>query len=465
MKPQAQKFATAAGTDSRLRLVTTVRLRWIAVLGQLITVTVVALWFEFPLPLGPCLAFIAISAWLNVFLALRFSARHRLSSRWLTVMLAYDLAQLSALLYLTGGMQNPFSMLIIVPVTVSAGSLPARHTLLLGAMTVLAILALHATHYPLPWYPGLRLDLPQLYQNGMLAAVAASLLFMSLYAWRLARESRQMSAALAATDMVLAREQKLHALDGLAAAAAHELGTPLSTIVLVAKELERDPTVSGAIKEDLELLRSQALRCREILQKLTRRPSEQDPLHGHLTVREMIDEAANPYRNHGTAISIHAGPKWPGGSGPVSPMASSEPVGLRSPGVIYGLGNIIENAIDFALERVEIRAEWNEKTVEIAVMDDGPGFPVDLIDTLGEPYVTTRISGGRMGDRDSNGLGLGFFIANTLLERSGASVQLANREAPKRGAVVRIIWPRSAFDAPAEGRTFLPGANRTPETA
>ena len=460
MKPQALKLAAGSSpdADSRLRLVTTVRLRWIAILGQLVTVAVVAVVLEFPLPLGLCLACIALSAWLNVYLALRFSARHRLSSRWLTAMLAYDLAQLSALLYLTGGMQNPFAMLIIVPVTVSAGSLPAKNTLFLGALTVAAVAGLYTTNFPLPWFAGMRLDLPLLYQIGLLAAVTASLLFMSLYAWRLARESRQMSAALAATDMVLAREQKLHALDGLAAAAAHELGTPLSTIVLVAKELERDPAASPAMKEDLELLRSQALRCREILTKLTRKPSEQDPLHGHLSVREIIDEAAGPYRNHGTLILIRSAPKDAGSPG------SDEPFAIRRPGVIYGLGNIIENSVDFALERVEISAEWNDKTVEIAVMDDGPGFPIDLIDTLGEPYVTTRSSGGRMGDRESNGMGLGFFIANTLLERSGASVQLSNREPPKRGAIVRIIWPRAAFDAPAEGRTFLPGIARTTET-
>lgn len=455
MKPQALKFSNLNREDGRLRLVTTVRLRWIAILGQLTTVAVVAFWFEFPMPLGACLAVIALSAWLNVFLSLRFSARHRLRSRWITALLTYDLMQLAALLYLTGGTQNPFTMLLIVPVTVSAGSLPARNTLFLAGLTVTVIGFLYAYHLPLPWYQGMRLDLPVLYVNGLLAAVAASLLFMSLYAWRLARESRQMSAALAATDMVLAREQKLHALDGLAAAAAHELGTPLSTIVLIAKELEREPNSSPAMKEDLELLRSQALRCREILAKLTRKPSEQDPLHGHLTVREIIEEAAAPYMNHGTVIAVQARPKIPGATG------SQEPYGVRHPGMIYGLGNIIENAIDFALERVDIRAEWSDTAVEIVVVDDGPGFPPDLIDTLGEPYVTTRSSGGRMGDRESTGMGLGFFIANTLLERSGATVELANREAPNRGAVVRIIWPRSAFDAPSEGRSFLPGANRT----
>jgi two-component system sensor histidine kinase RegB len=178
-----------------------------------------------------------------------------------------------------------------------------------------------------------------------------------------------------------------------------------------------------------------------------------------MSVREMMEEAAAPYRSHGAVIEIGAGPRVTDGPG------AAEPIGVRRPGVLYGLGNLIENAVDFALERVEVRAEWTERQVDISIADDGPGFPPELIDTLGEPYVTTRLDGGRMGDREANGMGLGFFIANTLLERSGATLHLSNREAPARGAIVRITWPRSAFDAPAEGRTFLPGGNRAAEPA
>ena len=440
--------------NSRLRLVTIVRLRWLAILGQLAAITVVAFGLGFPLPLGSCLSFIALSAWLNVYLVLRFPARHRLSIGHATLMLAYDVIQLAALLYLTGGIENPCAMLMVAPVTVSAGSLPPRNTILLGVLTGICIAIISTTHLLLPWYPGMRLDLPQLYQFGYLAAVATSMLFIALYAARLAKESRQMSAALAATDLVLAREQKLHALDCLAAAAAHELGTPLSTIVLVAKELERDGGTSDAMREDLALLRSQALRCREILSKLTARPSEQDPLHAHLSVRELIDESAAPYRAHAKPIRVAAAPRLLNGPG------LDEPIGERRPGVIYGLGNLIENAIDFARGAVDIRANWTDRVVEVAIIDDGPGFPEDVLETLGEPYVTTRATGGRMGDGESTGMGLGFFIAKTLLERSGAGIQLANRETPEHGAIVRITWPRSAFEAPVEGRTFLPGGSR-----
>lgn len=452
---QAARKFLEWNADSRLRLVTIVRLRWLAILGQLMAICVVAFGLGFVLPLGTCLSVIALSAWLNVFLVVRFPARHRLIIGHAMVMLAYDLVQLSILLYLTGGIENPFMMVMLAPVTVSAGSLPPRNTLVLGAMTVVAISLITTSHFPLPWYAGLRMDLPQLYQYGYLAAVAACMLFIALYASRLAKESRQMSAALAATDLVLAREQKLHALDGLAAAAAHELGTPLSTIVLVAKELERDGGTSPAMREDLELLRSQALRCRDILSKLTRRPSEQDPLHAHLSVCELLEESASPYRSHGKPIRITATPRNE------NTVGSDEPVGERRPGVIYGLGNLIENAIDFAKSAVKIQADWTDRVVEIAIVDDGPGFPADVIESLGEPYVTTRASGGRMGNGESSGMGLGFFIAKTLLERSGATLNLANRAPPDRGAIVTITWPRSAFEAPVENRIFRPSGKRT----
>lgn len=261
-----------------------------------------------------------------------------------------------------------------------------------------------------------------------------------------------MSAALAATEHILAREQKLHALDGLAAAAAHELGTPLATIVLVTKEMQRALDKHSPLAEDVQLLSSQATRCREILQKLTRRPSEQDPLHASLSVRQLIEEAAAPYRTLPGRVEITAAPVAGAAAG-----AAREPIGERLPGVIYGLGNLIENAMDFARDKVHVDATWDEHEVTIVVADDGPGFPSDLMDSLGEPYITTR-PGERQVRRargDSVGLGLGFFIAKTLLERSGAQLQLANREPPQEGAVVRIVWQRIMFEA-AEGNQVQP---------
>ena len=428
--------------DSRLRLYTIVRLRWIAVLGQLAAVSTVSFGLGFSLPIGMCLTAIALSAWLNVFLAIWYPSRHRLSVSFATCLLAYDIVQLAALLYLTGGIANPFTMLIVAPVTVSAATLPLRNTIGLGLLALSAAAFLVVAHEPLPWYRGLSFELPLIYKFGTFAAVCASTTFLALYAWRLTKESRQMSAALTATDLVLAREQKLHALDGLAAAAAHELGTPLSTIAVVTRELEQAIGTDSPLYDDIGLLRSQALRCREILQKLTRSPGESDPLHARVSVRAMLEEAASPYRSGKIAIAITAGPAADHSGPPLS-----QAVVERRPGIIYGLGNIIENATEFASTRVEISAEWSASDLVVTISDDGPGFPSEVMDTIGEPYVTTRPAEGLEADSEidqgASGLGLGFFIAKTLLERSGAIVSLANRALPLSGAIVRISWPRT----------------------
>ncbi len=439
-EPGTQVHVLSDPVDSRLRLHTIVRLRWIAVLGQLVAIGFVSFGLGFSLPVGACLTVIALSAWLNVFLAIWYPSRHRLSVWFATGLLAYDIVQLATLLYLTGGIDNPFTMLIVAPVTVSAATLPLRNTVGLGLLALAATAFLVISHEPLPWYHGLPFELPLIYKIGTLAAVCASTTFLALYAWRLTKESRQMSAALAATDLVLAREQKLHALDGLAAAAAHELGTPLSTIAVVTKELEHAIGPDSPLREDIALLKSQAQRCRDILQKLTRHPSEQDPLHARVSVRAMLEEAAAPYRSGRIAISISAGPA------PEGP-AIREAVVERRPGVIYGLGNIVENATDFAQAEVEIGAYWSASELVVTISDDGPGFPAEVMDNIGEPYVTTRpgeMAGfNDVDDEGATGMGLGFFIAKTLLERSGATVGLGNRESPHSGAIVRISWPRT----------------------
>lgn len=440
-----EDFRSAGHGSSTLRLNTIVRLRWLAVVGQVLAIGVVSMGMGFSLPIGACLALIAASAWLNVFLSIRYPARYRLSVRIATILLTYDILQLAALLYLTGGIENPFTTLIVAPVTVSAATLPPRNTLLLGSIALLATALITVDAYPLPWFAGQTLEQPLPYRLGMLAAVVISMLFIALYAWRLSKESRQMSAALAATEIVLAREQKLHALDGLAAAAAHELGTPLSTISLVTSELARQvPKDNPMLLEDLELLRSQALRCREILQKLTRQPAEQDPLHSSLAVRELLEEASAPYQGARVPIITVARAEKS-----VEGDATKEPTGVRLPGVIYGLGNFIENAIDFADTRVDLMAEWDASTVVLTVADNGAGFKPEIIDNLGEPYVTSRPASSRKKYGKASGLGLGFFIAKTLLERSGAKVELENREPPQHGAVVRVTWPRDVFEAKA----------------
>jgi two-component system sensor histidine kinase RegB len=371
--------------NSRLRLHTIIRLRWIAVLGQLAAISVVSLVLGFYVPIGACLTVIALSAWLNVFLAVTYPSRHRLSIPYATGLLVYDILQLTALLFLTGGMDNPFAMLMVAPVTVSAATLPLRNTIALGLVALAAAAFLVRFHEPLPWIPGIELELPIAYKLGAFAALCVSTTFIGLYAWRLTKESRQMSAALTATDIVLAREQKLHALDGLAAAAAHELGTPLSTIVLVTKELEHTIKPDNPLYEDIALLKTQALRCREILQKLTRHPGEEDPMHARVSVRAMLEEAAEPYFSDKIAIDIAAAP-----SAETTSPGRRQPEVERRPGVIYGLGNIIENASEFAKSRVDVTAHWNASGLTVTIADDGPGFPAEVMDNIGEPYVTTR---------------------------------------------------------------------------
>ena len=425
-------------SDSRLRLQTIVRLRWFAVFGQLIAVCVVFFGLGFPLPIGYCLLFIAASAWINVFLGARYPGRHRLNPAFATALLAYDMVQLSVLLFLTGGIQNPFIVLIVAPVTVSAATLPGRNTIVLGAIALILTALLVFFHLPLPWGDVGKPQLPDLYRYGFFAAVAACTVFLAIYAWRLSHEARQMSVALTATELVLAREQQLHALDGLAAAAAHELGTPLGTIVLVAKELGNNLEADSPLADDLSLMRSQAERCREILQKLTRRPSNQDPMHLHVTLSQIVDEAADPHRNGRIKISYELAPNDVA-------VNRAEPHGERNPGLIYGLGNLIENAVDFAETEVVVKASWGGGRVIVEIMDDGPGFAPEVIDHIGEPYVTTRPSG--KGTGDQTGLGLGFFIAKTLLERTGATLMFDNKIPPGRGAIVRIVWSREAFEA------------------
>jgi two-component system sensor histidine kinase RegB len=421
-----------------VRLDTLVRLRWLAVFGQFAAVLLVHFGLEFDVPIWPCLAVIALSALLNVALRVGFRQTQWLEPDRAAYLLAFDIAELAALLYLTGGLENPFSFLLLGPVLISATALPPRMTLLIGIFAMLCATVLVFFHYQLPWESEEPLELPETYVVGVWLSILLAIGYIGVYTWQVAEEARQLSDALAATELVLAREQHLSQLDGLAAAAAHELGTPLSTITVVVREIERALDADSPYAEDVKLLREQAQRCREILSKITELPAGEP--FDRVLLSALIEDAMAPHRHFGVSLAVT-----------LPPERSAEPVGARNPAIRYGLGNLIENAVDFANKEVEISAQWTAEEVRITIGDDGPGFAPEVLDRIGAPYVTHRRPGLREpgGDEDAAfGLGLGFFIAKTLLERSGATLSLKNQAPPMHGAMVTVTWSRTDFEQP-----------------
>jgi two-component system sensor histidine kinase RegB len=429
------------GRARRLRVDTIVRLRWLAVAGQSAAVLTTHFGLGFPLPLSLCLVVIAASAWLNIGLRVRFQASHRLDDRAAMLFLSYDVLQLSGLLYLTGGLQNPFAMLFLAPVMIAAVSLTGSGTLILGALVVAMASLLALFHFPLPWVPSEPLALPMLYVSGIWLAIVLGAAFIGIYAARVADEARRLSEALAATELVLAREQHLTQLDGLAAAAAHELGTPLATITLVVKDLAKLLPVEGLLREDIDLLGQETLRCRTILAKLASLGNESADMLDRMTISHLVEDVVQPQRDFGVEVCIER-------SG-----IGDEPACRRNPGILYGLGNLVENAIDFAKDRISIDLYWDAMLVRITIEDDGPGFRPEVLARLGDPYISTK-GPDRRAKSDEGGLGLGLFIAKTLLDRSGASVAVANAKPPLTGARIVVSWPRASFDmASAEAST------------
>ena len=421
------------GRARRLRVDTIVRLRWLAVAGQLLAIFTTYFGLGFSLPLALCFLVISASAWLNIGLRLRFSASYRLGDRLALLLLCYDVLQLSGLLYLTGGLQNPFAMLFLAPVMIAAVSLTATATLLLGTLVVALASLLTVFHYPLPWMAGQPLTLPTLYVAGIWIAIVLGTAFIGIYAARVADEARRLSDALAATELVLAREQHLTQLDGLAAAAAHELGTPLATITLVVKDLAKLLPADGEAAADVALLTQEVQRCRTILGKLASLGNDSASMLDRMTLSHLVEEVVAPQRDFGVSIDISKS-----GDG-------VEPVCQRNPGILYGLGNLVENAIDFATTRVAIIIRWGSAQVRLTIEDDGPGFRPEVLARLGDPYISTR-GPDRRAKSEEGGLGLGLFIAKTLLERSGASVAVSNRPLPETGARISVVWPRHLFE-------------------
>jgi len=417
-----------------IRLDTILRLRWLAVLGQLAAIFIVMQGLEFDVEVIPCLSIIGLSALLNLVLQIAVNPMQRLEPAYAAALLALNIIELAGLLFYTGGLENPFSFLFLAPVLISATALPFRLTIALGVLAIVCASALVYFHFPLPWDSDDPLVLPPIYLFGVWLSIAVAIGVTSLYAFQVAEEARQLSDALAATELVLTREQHLTQLDGLAAAAAHELGTPLSTIFLIARELERTVADNSPLAGDLKTLREQTQRCRDILSKITQLSASGAPFD-RMPLSTLIEEAVAPHRDFDVAIKVR-----------IAIGVTPEPVGIRNPAILYGVGNILENAVDFARAAVEVNASWNKETVEIVISDDGPGIAPDMLKRIGEPYLSRRRSADEA-QSQHGGLGLGVFIARTLLERTGAKVSFTNRVFPDHGAVVQIIWPRHRFEA------------------
>ncbi|MCJ8323770.1 MAG: ActS/PrrB/RegB family redox-sensitive histidine kinase [Rhizobiales bacterium] len=435
--------------NRHMRLHTSIMLRWLAVAGQSLAVMFVHFGLGYELPLIWCFIPIVLSANLNITLSILFPATKRMPTLYAGLLLAYDLLQLATIFYFTGGLQNPFVFLFLVPVCVSATILPRNSTILLGILSIGLISILGFIHQPLPWLSGETFIIPNMYMIALWASLVLVMLFLAIYVGRISSESYAMLAALSATEIMLEREQKLSALDGLAAAAAHELGTPLSTITLVAKELKYELSDKPELHDDLELLAEQATRCRRILAELQARKNEFRDDFLDFEITEMMDDLISNHRMADSDIWVNV----------IADDEFSTPKLHRNPAFLYALGNLVNNAAEFADHKVVVELDWSDKKVSIHIADDGAGFSADIVDQLGEPFISTRVvSSESLASGEHHGMGLGFFIAKTVLERSGAHMlidddisqkpmgEFKHRHENMKGAHIQLVWRRADFE-------------------
>lgn len=445
---------TSQGRADWVRLRTLIVTRWIAITGQIIAITIAHRLFGVQLDLALCYLAVGASIMANLIAVFVYPENKRLSETEAMLTQMFDIAQIAFLLYVTGGLNNPFALLIMAPVTISATSLEARSTVILGGMATALLTMLAFFHVPLILRDGTILELPGIYLFGFWTSIVIGICFLGAYAYRITEETHTMADALAATQMALAREQKLTDLGGVVAAAAHELGTPLATIKLVSSELMDELEDRDDLREDARLIREQADRCRDILRSMGR--AGKDDLHMRSApLATVIREAAEPHAGRGKALHHAVAPAFGGDA--------RQPSIHRRPEVIHGLRNLVQNAVDFSAANVWIDANWTAAEVRVRIVDDGRGFPPQLIGRIGDPFVRRRNSAQERAQRpEYDGMGLGLFIAKTLLERSGAEISFANgsdpflapEERPERcGAIVEVVWPRHLIvaDDPAGG--------------
>ena len=414
-----------------IRAKTLINLRWIAVLGQAITCLVVEYFFGFQLPWLEILLTILALIISNLALYPRYSTNNRLSETATTIVIAADILQLALLIFFTGGLSNPFVVLFITPIAITVTSLPIRSTSILIFLTIIFITILGSFNYPLESNM-LDLSVPPIFILGMWVSLFVTILFLTFYAGGLTDESRKISAALKVAENLLVKEKNLSSLDGLAAAAAHHLGTPLGTISLIANELKNDESINENAKKDLMILSKEVDKCKKILGSLGEKPSSDDDLITKIELQALLEELCELIKVKEIKFSINFKDNDPG---------MKEILLRRRSELLLGLSNIIENAADFASTTVELNVSKSGKFINLEINDDGKGFSNSILSRIGDPYVSSRSKSSNSGD----GLGLGFFISKTLLERLNISVQAYNKVHPEYGAVVLIKIPYDVY--------------------
>lgn len=438
-----------------VRLRTLIMLRWMAVGGQGLAIFVAAFVLNFQIDLPSVLLVIGLSVLANLAVVVVYPENKRLSDPETMLFLLFDLTQLALLLFLTGGLNNPFALLILAPVTISATALRLTSTLFLGVVAIGLITLVAWVQVPLIDQDGTVMAAPRIYVVGHWVALVLGVVFLGGYARRVTVEIHSMGQAVLAAQMALLREQKLTDLGGVVAAAAHELGTPLATIKMTSTEMAEDLVDNPDLRQDAELIRDQADRCRDILRDMGR-AGKDDTLLRVAPISDVVQQAAEPHENRGKSVHFTFRSK----SGP-----DRQPFVDRQPEILHGLRNLVQNAVDFAQDNVWVDTSWSETTITVRVCDDGRGFPADLIGRIGDPFVRRRKSRQELEQRpEYEGMGLGLFIAKTLLERTGATLSFANGsdpftfpyERPERsGAIIEVAWPRDALESDDASRSAL----------
>ena len=402
---------------------TLVILRWLALIGQYATISIVYFIFKFDLPFQYCSFIIFTGALTNIFLQYKFK-KNQLNNFASTSFLFYDLIQLSFLLYLTGGITNPFVILLIVPAIVSSTFLSLKSTINLSIFTIIILIFLTFYKLPLPYSGQLHFHVPDLYLYAQQASIIITLIFLTYFGVRFGIESRKRNEALNKLELILAKEHELESIGVQAAAAAHSLGTPLSTITVIAKELEKEIGHNPAYSKDIDLLLSETKRCSNILKNLSKNQLDEDNFLSNIKIEELLNEILRSFMEISEKKLLL-----------FSEKNELNPKIERTLEITYGLRNFIGNAVKYSNSKVDITLESNNKITEVKVCDDGPGFSEDIVGSLGEPYIRSKnkiIS-------SKSGLGLGTFIGKTLLERMKANVKFD--KCPKtNGAMVTIKW-------------------------